>query len=96
VLGCISVVVVEGACVRDYRDLWLCQVGIVSWTAGDECVGVRVSLVTGWGIMGGESEGLGQRLVEKGQNELLRRGTIYFSTGEGGRVKGLRVGMRRL
>jgi hypothetical protein len=32
---------------------------------------------------------------EKGQNELLRRGAMDFSTGEGGRVKGMRVVMRR-
>jgi hypothetical protein len=34
-----SVVVVEGACVRDCRELGLCKVGIVGWSAGDECVG---------------------------------------------------------
>jgi hypothetical protein len=44
--------------------------------------------------MVGEGEGL-RRLGEKGQNELLGRGTMEFSTGEEGRVKGLRVGMRR-
>jgi hypothetical protein len=31
VFGCISVVVVEGACVRDCRDLGLCKVGILGW-----------------------------------------------------------------
>jgi hypothetical protein len=32
---------------------------------------------------------------EKGQNKLSGRRAIDFSTGEGGRVKGVRVGMRR-
>jgi hypothetical protein len=32
---------------------------------------------------------------EKVQNELLRRRAMDFSTGEGGRVKGVRVGMGR-
>jgi hypothetical protein len=57
VLGYISVVVVEGACVRDCRGLQLYKVGTVGWSAVDECVGGRGSLVTGWGRMGGESEG---------------------------------------
>jgi hypothetical protein len=32
---------------------------------------------------------------EKGQNELLGRGAMDFSTGGEERVKGMRVGMRR-
>jgi hypothetical protein len=59
-VGCISVVVVEGACVRDCRGLRLCKV----WSAGVECVGERGSLVTGW-------EGkvrAGERVGEKGQS----------------------------
>jgi hypothetical protein len=32
---------------------------------------------------------------EKGQNELLGRTAMGFSTGKGGRVKGVRVRMRR-
>jgi hypothetical protein len=39
--------------------------------------------------MGGEGEG------ERRQNKLLGKRAINFSTGEGGRVKGVRVGMRR-
>jgi hypothetical protein len=31
VFGYISVVVVEGACVRDFRGLGFCKVGIVVW-----------------------------------------------------------------
>jgi hypothetical protein len=31
---------------------------------------------------------------ERGQNELLYRGVMGFSTGEAWRVKGVRVGMR--
>jgi hypothetical protein len=50
VFGCISVVV-EGACGRGCRGLGLCKVGIVSWSVGDECVGGRGSLATGWGRM---------------------------------------------
>jgi hypothetical protein len=45
---CISVVLVEVACVRDCRGLGLCKVGIVGWSVGNECVGGRGSLVTGW------------------------------------------------
>jgi hypothetical protein len=48
VFGCISVVV-EGAYDRDCRGLRLCKVGIVGWSAGDECVGGWGSQVTGWG-----------------------------------------------
>jgi hypothetical protein len=47
----------------------------------------RGSLVTGWGRMGLESEGWGREWMRR-QNELLRRRTMDFSTGEGGRVKG--------
>jgi hypothetical protein len=53
VFGYISVVIVELACVRDCRGVGLCKVGIVDCPAGDECVGVRISLVTSWGRMGG-------------------------------------------
>jgi hypothetical protein len=55
VFGCISVVM-EGACVRDCRNLGLCKVGVVGWSAGDECVRGRDSLVTVCGRMG-EGEG---------------------------------------
>jgi hypothetical protein len=41
VFGCISVVVLEGACVRDCRSLGWCKVGIVGWSVGDECEGGR-------------------------------------------------------
>jgi hypothetical protein len=44
--------------------------------------------------MGGESEGWGIRVGEKGPPPL-GRGPMDFSTGEGGKVKGRRVGMRR-
>jgi hypothetical protein len=57
VFGCISVVVVQGACVRDCRGLGLCKVGIVGLSVGDECVGGRCYLVTGLGKMGEEGEG---------------------------------------
>jgi hypothetical protein len=50
VFWCISVVLV----VRDCRGLGMCKVGIVLWSLGDECVGGRSSLVTGWGKTGGE------------------------------------------
>jgi hypothetical protein len=45
--------------------------------------------------MGGEGEGWGKRVVEKGKNKLFGRQAMNFSTGEGGRVKGIRVGMRK-
>jgi hypothetical protein len=51
--------------------------------------------VTSWGRMGGEGEGWGKKVCEKGQNKLLGRGVMDFSTGEGGRVKRIKVGMRR-
>jgi hypothetical protein len=38
--------------------------------------------------------GWGKRVGEKRQNELLERGAMGFSTGERGRVKGVRVEMR--
>jgi hypothetical protein len=46
VFGYISVVVEEGVCVRDCRDLGFCKVGIVGCSVGDECEGGS-SLVTG-------------------------------------------------
>jgi hypothetical protein len=94
VFGCISVLIVEGACVRDCKGLGLCKVGIVGWSVSDEFVGGRGSLVTGWRRMGGECEGCGKRVGEKGQSKLLGREGMDFSTGEGGRVKGMRVRMR--
>jgi hypothetical protein len=47
VIGYISVVVEEDVCVRDYRDLGLCKVGIARWSVGDECEGGRGNLMTG-------------------------------------------------
>jgi hypothetical protein len=70
VFGCISVFVVEGACVRDCRGFELCNIGLVGWTVGDACVGGRNSLVTGWGRMGGECEGR--------EKEWVRRGRTIF------------------
>jgi hypothetical protein len=46
--------------------------------------------------MGGEGESWVKRVDEKGQNELLGREAMDFSTKEGGKVKGVRVGIRRL
>jgi hypothetical protein len=60
VFVCISVVVIEGALVRGCRGLGLCNVFIVGWSAGDDCVGGRDSLVIYWGRMGGEGEEWGQ------------------------------------
>jgi hypothetical protein len=60
VLGSFSVGVVEGACVRYCGGLGLYKVGIVGWSVGDECVGGRGSLVTGWGRMGAEGKGNGR------------------------------------
>jgi hypothetical protein len=67
VFGCISVVVVEGACVRDCRSFMLCKVGIVGWSLGDEYVGGRSSLVTDLGSMGEEGEGKGRECVRRGR-----------------------------
>jgi hypothetical protein len=36
------------------------KVGIVGWSADDECEGGRGSLVTGWERMGGEGESWGK------------------------------------
>jgi hypothetical protein len=92
VFWCISIVVVEGACVRDCRGLRLSKVGIVGWQVGDECVGGKGSLVTGYGKMGREGVGWGKKVGEKGQNKFLGRVAMDVSTGEGRRVKGMRVG----
>jgi hypothetical protein len=64
VLGFISVVVVEGACVQDCRGLGLCTVGTVGQSAGGEFVGGRVSVVTGWEKIGGGGEDRGQSGLE--------------------------------
>jgi hypothetical protein len=47
------------------------------------------------GENGRGSSGLSERVGLKGQNELLGRVAMDFSTGEGGRMMGVRVGMRR-
>jgi hypothetical protein len=58
VFRCISVVV-EGACVRDFRMLKLCAIVIVGLSADGKCVGRRGSVVTGWRWIGrgGEDRG---------------------------------------
>jgi hypothetical protein len=61
VFGYSSSVVVEGACVRDFRGLGVCTVVMVDC----KCVGGMGNGVTSWGRQGkdgGESD-------EKGQNE---------------------------
>jgi hypothetical protein len=70
VFGCISVVFVVGACVRDSRGLGFCKVGIVGWSAGDECVRGRGSLVIGWGRKRGEGEGLGREWVKRSKTNF--------------------------
>jgi hypothetical protein len=47
VFGYISVVLEDGACVRDYRGLELYKVDIVGFSVGGEYEGGRDSLVTG-------------------------------------------------
>jgi hypothetical protein len=64
VFGCISVVV-ECAFVSDCRVLGLCNVGIKGWSVGDECIGGRGSLVTGWGTMGGKGRTGGREWVRR-------------------------------
>jgi hypothetical protein len=71
-----------------------CFAYLEGWLLGDECEGRRGRLVTGWRRMTEEGEGWGKRVGEKGQNELLERGAMGFSTEEGWRVKGVRVGMK--
>jgi hypothetical protein len=48
VFGYISVVIEKGVCVMDFRSLGLCKAGIVGWSACDDGVGGRGSLVKGW------------------------------------------------
>jgi hypothetical protein len=56
-----------GACVRDCRGLGLCKIGIVGWSAGDECVGGRGSLVLGSERMAGEGECWGKEWMRRGR-----------------------------
>jgi hypothetical protein len=53
VFGCISVVVVEGTCVKHCRWLGLYIVDIASSSVGGEYVGGSHSVMTGWGRIGG-------------------------------------------
>jgi hypothetical protein len=62
---------------------------------GDECVGEKGSVVTGWKRMGGDGEGLGKRVCERSRMSYWGGEQMDFSTGEGERVKKIRVGMRR-
>jgi hypothetical protein len=41
-----------------------------------------------------EGEGWGKRVGKRGKNKLWDRGAMGFSTGEGWRVKGMRVEIR--
>jgi hypothetical protein len=66
-VGYISDVVVESAFVSNCRELGLCKFGIVCWSAGDECVGGRSSLVTGRRRMGGEGEGKRRGRMRRGR-----------------------------
>jgi hypothetical protein len=43
VFGCISAVVVEGACIKDFRGLGVFMGGTVGYSMGSECVGGRDS-----------------------------------------------------
>jgi hypothetical protein len=54
-------------CVRDCRRLGLCKVVIVGWSAGDECVGGKGSLVASWGRIGRECEARGREWVRRGR-----------------------------
>jgi hypothetical protein len=47
VFACISVVVVEGACVRIAAGVGLCIVSTLGLSGGGECAGGRSSVVTG-------------------------------------------------
>jgi hypothetical protein len=47
--------------------LGFCKVGTVAWSAGGECVGVRGSVVTGWGRTGGGGEGRGREWMRRGR-----------------------------
>jgi hypothetical protein len=49
VFGYISIVIVEGVCVRDYRGLVFYKVGIAGCSVGGKCEGGRGSLITSWG-----------------------------------------------
>jgi hypothetical protein len=61
---------------------------------GGEYVGERGSMVTGWWRIGGRGED-GERVDEKGQKEQLGGRTMDCSTGKGGKVKGVRLGIRK-
>jgi hypothetical protein len=56
---------------------------------GSECVEGRCNVVRGWG---GEHW---ERVDEKGQKESLGGRTMDCSTGQGGKVKGVRIGIRK-
>jgi hypothetical protein len=60
VFGCISVVVVDGVCVRYCRGLGLCTVGTVGYSGDGKCVGGRGSVLIGWGKIAGRCEGKGK------------------------------------
>jgi hypothetical protein len=94
-LGVFLLFVVEGVCVRDCKGLGLCKVSIVGRLAGDECEGGRGNLVTDGGRMRGKGEAGGREWVRREQNKLFGKGVMDFSMGEVGRVKGVRVAMRR-
>jgi hypothetical protein len=50
--GCISEIVMESVCVRDFRGLRVVPCG--------ECVGGRNTVVTNWGRIGGRGEDRGE------------------------------------
>jgi hypothetical protein len=55
------------------QGLVLCKVGIVGWSAGDECVGGRCSLVTSWGRVGGAGISRGRARMRRGRRSSWER-----------------------
>jgi hypothetical protein len=65
VFGCISVAVVEGFLVREFRVLGLCTVGTVNYSACGKYVRERGSVLTDWGRVRGRVEEMGKEWMKR-------------------------------
>jgi hypothetical protein len=78
----------------DFSRLGVFMVGIVNYSTGGECAGGSGSVLTCWGRIGGGGEGRGREWMRKGRKRSWGR-TMDCHTRQGGKVKGVRIGIRK-
>jgi hypothetical protein len=81
--GCISVVVVEVACVMDCSELGLCTAGTVGKSVGGEYAAGRGSVVTAWGRIRGRGEDKGREWMRRDKKSSWEEQWIVAQEKEG-------------